>query len=130
VPRRALLLIAAPTLFMALASAVALLYMPHPVPKHASPVARLWLTHCATCHGADGGGSWRSRLFLMRPGDLRDPARVGALSDEYLFTLIQQGGAPLGKPGMPAFGYHLTPDQIRELVRYLRERPARAATRR
>ena len=128
--RRALLLIAAPTLFMALASVVALLFLPHPVPRNAAGPTRLWLRHCATCHGADGAGSWRATLLLMRPGDLRDPARLAPLSDDYLLTLIQQGGATLGKPGMPAFGYHLTPEQIRELVRYLREMPARTATRR
>lgn len=130
VARRALLLIAAPTLFMALASVLALLFLPHPVPRNASEPARIWLRNCATCHGADGSGSWRAKLFLMRPGDLRDPARLAPLGDDYLLTLIQQGGASLGKPGMPAFGYHLTPEQIRELVRYVRELPARSAPRR
>jgi mono/diheme cytochrome c family protein len=46
-------------------------------------------------------------------------------SDEYLFLLIKNGGATIGKPGMPAFGYHLTDDEIRELVRYLRTLPKR-----
>jgi mono/diheme cytochrome c family protein len=45
---------------------------------------------------------------------------VGGLSDDYLFILIKNGGATLGKPGMPAFGYHLSDGEIRELVRYLR----------
>jgi len=44
----------------------------------------------------------------MRPGSLRDPRRTAGLSDEYLFNLIKNGGATIGKPGMPAFGYHLT----------------------
>ena len=61
----------------------------------------------------------------MRPGDLTDARRMDALSDEYLDTLIKNGGAALGKPGMPAFGYHLSDEQIRELIRYLRTLPRR-----
>jgi mono/diheme cytochrome c family protein len=37
-----------------------------------------------------------------------------------VFELVKNGGATIGKPGMPSFGYHLKDDQIRELVRYLR----------
>ena len=47
------------------------------------------------------------------------------LPDDYLVTLIKNGGATLGKPGMPSFGYHMTDEQIRELVRYLRTLPKR-----
>jgi mono/diheme cytochrome c family protein len=50
---------------------------------------------------------------------------MDALSDEYLAALIKNGGAALGKPGMPAFGYHLNDDEIRELIRYLRTLPRR-----
>src|SRR6266700_2398824 len=63
-------------------------------------------------------------LLLMRPGSLRDPARLAGLSDEYLFNLIKNGGATIGKPGMPAFGYHLTDSEIRDLIAYLRAMPA------
>ena len=86
---------------------------------------RLYLSNCATCHGARGDGSWRATVFLMRPGDLTDPRTMDALSDEYLHTLIKNGGATLGKPGMPAFGFHLTDEQIGELIRHLRTLPRR-----
>jgi mono/diheme cytochrome c family protein len=120
-----LLIIVGPALVMLLASVAAMLYFPHPVPKRATPAQRLYLTHCATCHGANGEGSWRATIFLMRPGNLADPRVMDSLSDEYLFLLIRNGGAALGKPGMPAFGYHLTDDEIRELIRYLRTLPKR-----
>ena len=56
---------------------------PFPVPKRAAPERRLYLEHCATCHGADGSGSWRATLFLMRPGNLRDPRLMaGTLAAE------------------------------------------------
>ena len=75
---------------------------------------RLYLSQCASCHGANGAGSWRATLFLMRPGDLADPRTVAQKTDQYLFDLIKNGGATIGKPGMPAFGFHLTDDQVRE----------------
>jgi mono/diheme cytochrome c family protein len=42
-------------------------------------------------------------------------------SDRYLFDIIKHGGAPVGRPGMPAFGFHLSDAEIEALVRYLRE---------
>jgi mono/diheme cytochrome c family protein len=102
------------------ASVLTLLFLPHPVPRGATPAQRLYLSHCAECHGANGHGSWRATLFLLQPGNLADPRVLAPLSDEYLFNLVKDGGAPIGKPGMPAFGYHLSDEQIREVVRYVR----------
>jgi mono/diheme cytochrome c family protein len=47
-----------------------------------------------------------------------------ALSDQYLFDITKQGGASIGKPGMPAFGFHLSDAEIQGLVRFLRALPA------
>ncbi len=89
-------------------------------PADASRVERLYLGLCATCHGPDGHGSWRATLFLIRPGDLGDAARMRGQSDQYLMDIIKHGGAPLGRPGMPAFGATLSEDDIRALVAYVR----------
>jgi mono/diheme cytochrome c family protein len=89
-------------------------------PAGASNAQRLYLGLCATCHGADGRGSWRAALFLVRPGRLSDAAAIDARSDQYLFDLIKYGGAPIGRPGMPAFGSTLTDDDIRAMVGYVR----------
>jgi mono/diheme cytochrome c family protein len=89
-------------------------------PRGASRGERAYYALCASCHGVSGRGSWRATLFLVRPGDLADPARMRASSDAYLFDLIKHGGAPIGRPGMPAFGTALTDEQIRELVQYVR----------
>jgi mono/diheme cytochrome c family protein len=97
-----------------------LLDTPRP-PRNAGRGERLYYAYCVTCHGTDGRGSWRAWLFLIRPGDLRDPARMRTHSDQYLFDIIKHGGAPFGRPGMPAFGFHLSDDDIQALVRYLRE---------
>jgi hypothetical protein len=63
---------------------------------------------------------WRAALFLVRPGDLSNAATMGQRSDKYLFDLIKHGGAPIGRPGMPAFGSTLTDEEIAEVVRYAR----------
>jgi mono/diheme cytochrome c family protein len=117
------LIVAGPTLFLLVGSAVALLILPHPIPKTATPVQRLYLGQCAGCHGANGHGSWHATLVLIRPGNLGDPRSLQGRSDTYVFDLIKHGGAAIGKPGMPAFGFHLSDEQIRELVRYVRALP-------
>jgi mono/diheme cytochrome c family protein len=81
---------------------------------------RLYYAYCAECHGRDGRGSWRAALFLLRPGDLTDAPRMGGHSDQYLFDIVKHGGAPVGRPGMPAFGYHLADEDVERLVDYLR----------
>jgi mono/diheme cytochrome c family protein len=115
-----LLVILAPTLLLLGGSFLALLFLPHPVPKTATPVQRAYLTHCATCHGANGHGSWRATIFFLRPGDLTDRRVMAQLPDDYIFSLIKNGGATIGKPGMPAFGYHLSDPEIRALVAHVR----------
>ncbi len=92
-----------------------------PKPHAGAPKAeRLYLGLCATCHGADGQGSWSAALFLVRPGKLSDAAALDRRSDRYLFDLIKHGGAPIGRPGMPAFGSTLADGEIAELVAYVR----------
>lgn len=107
-----------------------LLDTPKP-PPGAPRVQRLFYAYCAHCHGTDGRGSWRAALFLVRPGDLTDAARMDATSDRYLFDIIKLGGAPIGRPGMPAFGATLSDADIEALVRYVRalSRPAPAERR-
>jgi mono/diheme cytochrome c family protein len=127
VRRRWLLIVFGPALLLLLGSAIALFALPHPVPKNATPVQRLYLSECASCHGANGRGSWRAVMILIRPGNLGDPRTLEGRRDEYLLELIKNGGAPFGKPGMPAFGFHLSDGQIRELIQYIRTLPQRQA---
>jgi len=86
-----------------------------PAPKPgASRGERLYLAYCAHCHGIDGRGSWRAALFLIRPGNLGDRARMQQNSDQYLFDIVKHGGSPIGRPGMPGFE-HLSDADIAEL---------------
>ena len=113
-------IIAGPAALLVAGSLAASLFLPHPIPRKATPAQRLYLTHCASCHGANGQGSWRATLLLIRPGNLADPRATNSMSDEYLHALIKHGGATIGKPGMPAFGFHLSDEHIQDLVRHLR----------
>lgn len=96
-----------------------LLDTPKP-PPGASRAERVYLGLCATCHGIDGRGSWRATVFLIRPGNLGDPVRMRGHTDQYVFDIIKHGGAPFGRPGMPAFGSSLADDDLRALVAYVR----------
>lgn len=96
-----------------------LLNDPRP-PAGAPRGERLYYAYCVECHGRDGRGSWRAALFLLRPGNLADTARMSSHADRYLADIIKHGGSPLGRPGMPAFGYHLSDDDIQALVAYMR----------
>jgi mono/diheme cytochrome c family protein len=108
-----------------------------PRPPAGAPRAeRLYYTFCAGCHGLDGHGSWRAALFLIRPGDL---TKSSAMPDRYLLDIIKHGGAPFGRPGMPAFGAQLSDADIEALAAYVKTlgtratataRPRRARSRR
>jgi mono/diheme cytochrome c family protein len=101
-------------------------FLPDPAPPpNASPGERLYFLRCVTCHGPRGAGSWRATVMLMRPGNLADERRMAALPDQYLFDIIKHGGSSLGKPGMPGFGFHLSDEEIREIVAYVRSLPVR-----
>ena len=118
--RRPLLVLAVAIAAMAIVTGglAWLLDTPKP-PAGADRAERLYLAFCATCHGSDGRGSWRAALFLVRPGNLTDPA-LRRRSDQYLFDLIKHGGAAIGRPGMPAFGSTLSDADITLLVQYVR----------
>lgn len=78
--------------------------------------AKLYKTNCVLCHAADGSGSSSSGKALGAK-DLRS-AEVQKQTDAALSEFITKG-----KGKMPAFGAKLTPDDIKQLVAYIRELP-------
>ena len=72
----------------------------------------LYEQHCAACHGPNGDGN---PLGGARAPSLRSEHARGQ-TDEALFNWVKRGGS-----NMPSFKQALTDEQIRELVRYLRE---------
>ena len=73
----------------------------------------MYKTKCAVCHGADGKGE----TGVGKANKIRDlgSADVQAQSDDALAGII--GG---GKGKMPAYSKSLKPEQIKDLVAYIR----------
>jgi mono/diheme cytochrome c family protein len=77
---------------------------------------------CVSCHGNTGKGDGPAGAALpVKPSDLTDGKDVNAESDEFLFTIIKQGGASVGKSAlMTPWGGQLTDQEIWNLVSYIR----------
>jgi mono/diheme cytochrome c family protein len=75
--------------------------------------AGLYKTKCAACHGAAGKGD----TAVGKADKIRDlsSADVQQQSDADLTTVITAG-----KGKMPAYGKSLKPDQVKDLVAYIR----------
>ncbi|MGH9616510.1 MAG: c-type cytochrome [Acidobacteriaceae bacterium] len=78
-----------------------------------NPGATLFQSKCVMCHGSDGKGATPTGQALGVV-NLHDEA-VKKLSDAQLAHVITNG-----KNNMPAFGAKLTPQQIENLVSYIR----------
>jgi cytochrome c6 len=79
-----------------------------------SDAAKIYKTNCVLCHATDGSGSTASGK-AMKAKDLKSP-EVQGKSDAELAEFITEG-----KGKMPAFGKKLKPDDIKQLVAYIRE---------
>ena len=96
---------------------VCLIALSIPAAVHAqSDVAKVYKTNCVLCHAADGTGKSTSGKAL----GARDLAssEVQKKSDTELTEVIAKG-----KGKMPAFGARLKPDDIKQLVAYIRAMP-------
>lgn len=86
----------------------------------------IFLHQCSGCHGLAGRGDGPLANSLeskrhVRPRNLTDSAFVASKSDRDLYTVISEGGGPMGKSVyMPHWGGYLTPVQIKHLVSYVR----------
>ena len=74
----------------------------------------LYKSKCAACHGPDGAGATTMGKKLGAK-DFRSP-EVSKLSDTELFDITKKG-----KNKMPTYDKKLTDDQIKDLVKYIRQ---------
>ena len=76
-------------------------------------------TYCILCHGADGEGDGRAaRIHNPKPANLT----LSILTDQQKEIIIREGGASVGRsPIMPAWGEHLTDEQVADVIAYLRK---------
>lgn len=78
--------------------------------------------YCMTCHGEAGAGDGFNAFNVTpRPRDLSDPAFQKSKTDDELADTLRRGGAGVGlSPFMPPWGKTLSPDEIHEVVAYVR----------
>jgi mono/diheme cytochrome c family protein len=107
---------------------------PSPAPEAAAPAepaaaagnpaegAKHYALYCASCHGDKGCGDGPLSASLdPKPAKHCDGNVMNAMTDEYLFRVIQQGGAAVGKsPLMAPWGGTLGDAQIRDVVAFVR----------
>lgn len=80
----------------------------------AEDTAALYKAKCAACHGPDGKGDTAAGKKLGVK-DFHSP-EVAKMSDAELFDITKKG-----KDKMPAYDKKLTDDQIKDLIKYIRE---------
>jgi mono/diheme cytochrome c family protein len=78
--------------------------------------ASLFKAKCALCHGEDGSGNTPTGK-AQKAKDLRSE-ETQKKSDAEIAEVITKG-----RNKMPAFGQKLKPDQIQQLVAYIRQLP-------
>lgn len=115
-------MIGAATKYMAILIAVVL--FPTFVLAQGSPERGkdLYAKHCAGCHGPAGKGDGPAAAAINpKPTDFTNKAYMSALKDQYLFDLVQKGGAALGKsPLIIPFGSKLKDGEIRDVIAYVK----------
>ena len=91
----------------------------NPVAPSASSIAegkKLFAIDCVMCHGQEGDGKGELAMSMkLSPPDYRDEVAMKKFTDGELFDVITNG-----KGGMPAEGKRATPEQIWNLVNYVR----------
>ncbi len=91
----------------------------------ADTVEETYRLYCVQCHGTLGNGQGINETaggLSVSPRDHNSSKEMTKLSDEDLRLAIAEGGGAVDKSGlMPPWGKTLSPEQIGELVLYLRE---------
>ena len=77
---------------------------------------------CGTCHGAAGKGDGPAAAVLpTKPRNHTDGTYMNTLKDDYIFKIIKDGGAAVGKAQfMPAWGAQIKDPEIWNMVAYIR----------
>ncbi len=77
---------------------------------------------CAACHGKDGKGQGpAAKAMKIKTADWTDKAAMEMLKDDFLKEIIGKGGKAVSKSKrMPAYAKKLKPEDIQDLVAYIR----------
>ncbi len=103
----------------------ALVSAPDSTPARAAPAAENYRLYCVQCHGTLGNGEGINQTsggLAVSPRNHAYAKQMSELSDDTLRRAISGGGdAVEASELMPAWGKTLTPEEIDDLVLYLRE---------
>lgn len=94
---------------------------PYPATADSLATARAhWVDHCASCHALDGSGNAVIGRNLYPPAPDMSDAEIQQLSDGELYYIISNG---VRFTGMPAWGGEDSPEEIWQLVSFIRRLP-------
>jgi cytochrome c oxidase cbb3-type subunit 3 len=94
-----------------------------PTVGNASHGAALYANYCWTCHGKGGKGDGPvATVYKPPPRALTDQAYLSTRTDHDLYNAISHGGGAVDRSAaMPAWGAVLAPQEIWDLVAYVRQ---------
>ena len=88
---------------------------------HVEAGATLYRERCSPCHGADGKATTpMAQALTPKPRNHTDGAYMNRLSDEHIATVIKNGGAAVGKSPLMPPQPDLSPQQLADLVAFVR----------
>ena len=92
------------------------------LPDSTDPVAIRYALTCGPCHGGGDGGGYNAAFLGTEPANHADATAMAARTDARLYDAIAGGTRFLdGSPEMPGFNPALTPEEMRSLVRFIRQ---------
>ena len=90
------------------------------VSVRAADAKATWEKDCTKCHGPDGKGKTKMGEKLQIK-DYSDPKVQAALKDDAMVKAIKDGVKEGDKTKMKAFGDALSDDEIKALVKFIRD---------
>jgi mono/diheme cytochrome c family protein len=92
------------------------------MPESTDPAAIRYALTCGPCHGGGGGDGYNAAFLETEPANHANATAMAARTDARLYDAIAGGARFLdSSPEMPGFNAALTPDEIRGLVRLIRQ---------
>jgi cytochrome c553 len=90
------------------------------VSVRAADAKETWEKSCKLCHGLDGKGKTKmgEKLGIK---DYTDAKVQDAMKDDAMIKAIKEGVKDGEKPKMKAYGETLSDDEIKALVKYIRD---------
>ena len=90
------------------------------VSARAADAKENWEKNCKVCHGLDGKGkTMMGEKYKIK--DYTDAKVQAGMKDEEMIKAIKKGVKEEGKTKMKAFGEKLSDDEIKALVKHIRD---------